>query len=269
MFSLFEYFTKPSALVLDQKKTPVVEELDADWEVLTEQVPEGDKINFQIVDSVPIGFVSLITKRQLLEFLKMHQNALFCFWQQGSEFRGAIRCLLGSPPLPNYIRLDRLFAKAKQEEELLQVLNEELDRLRQIEMRFPYSVSLELESPLLKGLLTWVPFVHYMWNEIVVNPWADFTILYPFERLYMKQGQHCDWQDTLDCVKQNLAKRNVTYPKLFVNLLGPRNTVFSSNTDLKICEKLAHSFSADNPQIVNSSYFVCFPLSDQDDTGNL
>lgn len=240
--------------------------IDDDWELLCEDETDTKEevIHFQVVDQVPIGFVSLITKRHLSEFLDSYKNDLFCYWPAdtvNNEYRGSLRCLIGSKPPVGYVRLDRLMSKASQAEELVKLLNAELDRLRQIEMRYPYSVSAELESPLLKGLLRWYPFVCYIWSEVVSNPWADFAILYPVERLETQSGKFLSWQESLECIKEALSRRAANHPKIFVNLIGPRNSKFQNSSELQSCESEVHNFAIQNSQQINSSYFVCFPAN--------
>lgn len=240
--------------------------LDDDWEILCQDEAETKEeiIHFQVVDQVPIGFVSLITKRHLSEFLDSYKNDLFCFWPAEttqSEHRGTIRCFIGRKPPAGYVRLDRLLSKPAQNEEFLKLLNVELDRLRQIEMRYPYSVSAELESPLLKGLLRWYPFVCYIWSEVVSNPWADFAILYPAERLETQSGKFLTWKESLECISLALSHRDPNHPKIFVNLIGPRNYKFQTSSDLQSCELEVHEFAIRNSHQISSSHFVCFPTN--------
>jgi hypothetical protein len=231
-----------------ETRNSIPEELEGNWEFLqsekceTPQEAEAEVEFYKPKKKTVVGFYSLLTTEIIRRFLYQNLDIVSCFWPDDINHgsRGSLKVFKGNRP-PGWLLLSELTRKSN---EIFQrpwsgIITNELSRLRNLELRDPYSTSAEFISPLLQGLLLYLPFHVFIWKEIAINPFTDLNIALPIERLYDRGQAAHPWRETSDSIVNLLADRPKTYPPIFVHLISPRLTILK--TEAEKCECRLHA----------------------------
>lgn len=259
----------------NESKPSVPDAIEENWEFLTSsKIPSTDSESPNIQDAgfvkqakkTPVGFYSLITVEQVRRFLFHNLEIVACYWPEDPNHgsRGSLKVFRNSCP-PGWSRLSELVRLPTEsfQKPWAAIITAELTRLRTLELRDPHSCSIEFTTPLLQGLLLYLPFHVFVWRDIAVNPYTDLVITLPLERLYDRTQTAYPWRESIDSIITLLADRTEQFPPLIVHLIPPRLSVVKSQAEVIAARAQANACGKEYQKWVDISFFQVNEFTNQ------